>query len=56
MIIFFIDGDLNYTFARAISEPEQANRIPLAPDLTATGGLAFQLPAGLSGGLPIALY
>ena len=48
---FFFDGDINYTFARSVNEPEQANRIPLAPDLTASGGLAFQLPMGLSGGL-----
>ncbi|MCB0563338.1 MAG: TonB-dependent receptor, partial [Phaeodactylibacter sp.] len=28
-----------------------ANYIPLAPDLTATGGLVFQSPAGFSGSL-----
>ncbi|MCB9348373.1 MAG: TonB-dependent receptor plug domain-containing protein [Lewinellaceae bacterium] len=47
----FFDSDVNYTIARAIDEPEAANYIPLAPDLTATGGLVFQSPAGFSGSL-----
>lgn len=46
----FFDSDVNYTIARAIGEPEGSDYIPLAPDLTATGGLVFQSPSGLSGG------
>lgn len=47
----FFDSDINYTIARAIGEPEGANYIPLAPDLTATGGLVFQSPSGFAGGI-----
>lgn len=47
----FFDGDLNYTYARSMDDPEGSNLIPLAPDLTATGGLAFRHPAGWSGGI-----
>ncbi|MCB0561844.1 MAG: TonB-dependent receptor, partial [Phaeodactylibacter sp.] len=47
----FFDSDVNYTIARAIDEPEAANYIPLAPELTATGGRVFQSPAGFSGSL-----
>ncbi|PHN07091.1 TonB-dependent receptor [Flavilitoribacter nigricans DSM 23189 = NBRC 102662] len=48
---FFLDSDINYTFARAIEEPEGANYIPLAPDLTAVGGIVYQSKGGFSGGL-----
>ena len=48
---FFFDSDLNYTFARAIDEPEGADYIPLAPDLTAVGGIVYQSAEGFSGGL-----
>ena len=47
----FFDSDVNYTIARAIDEPEGADYIPLAPDLTAAGGLVFQSPSGFSGGI-----
>lgn len=47
----FFDSDITYTIARAIDEPETADYIPLAPDLTATGGLALQLPHGFSGSI-----
>lgn len=47
----FLDSDLNYAFARSVDEPEGADYIPLAPQLTATGGLVFQSPSGLSGGI-----
>ncbi|MCO6493818.1 MAG: TonB-dependent receptor plug domain-containing protein [Phaeodactylibacter sp.] len=47
----FFDSDVNYTIARAIDEPEGADYIPLAPDLTATGGLSFQPSSGFSGGI-----
>ncbi|THH34928.1 TonB-dependent receptor [Neolewinella litorea] len=46
----FADADLNYALARSIGEPEGANYIPLAPDLTSTGGLNV-LRDRLSGGL-----
>lgn len=48
---FFIDNDINYTFARSINEPEGMNYIPLAPDLTNTGGLSFNNLFGFSGGI-----
>lgn len=47
----FFDSDLNYTLARAIEEPEGANYIPLAPDLTASGGIVYQHSTGFSGGI-----
>ncbi|MCB9080256.1 MAG: TonB-dependent receptor plug domain-containing protein [Lewinellaceae bacterium] len=40
---FFLDGDINYTYARSI-DPDAApgaRFIPLAPDLTATAGLSY---------------
>ena len=47
----FFDSDVNYTIARAAEEPEGANYIPLAPELTAAGGLVFQPASGFSGGI-----
>ncbi len=47
----FLDGDLNYTIARAINEPEGADHIPLAPELTSIGGITVKLPSGFSGSL-----
>ena len=47
----FFDSDVNYTYARATEEPEGANYIPLAPDLTAMGGLSVRLPSGLEGSI-----
>jgi outer membrane receptor protein involved in Fe transport len=38
----FADIDGNYAFARSIDEPEGAQHIPLAPVLTATGGLSMR--------------
>ncbi len=46
----FADADVNYAFARSLNEPEGANYIPLAPDLTSTGGLNV-LREKLSGGI-----
>lgn len=46
----FWDSDLNYTFAKAIDEPEGADYIPLAPDLTIMNGLNFIHPSGWYGG------
>lgn len=39
---FFFDSDINYTYARSAEEPEGENYIPLAPDLTAAGGISYQ--------------
>ncbi len=49
----FFDTDVNYTVARAVDEPEGADYIPLAPDLTATGGISMNHPSGFSGGIRI---
>lgn len=47
----FFDTDVTYTRARSIDDPEGENYIPLAPEVTATGGLSYRAPNGLSGGL-----
>ena len=47
----FYNTDFNYTLARSIEDPQGENRIPLAPELTMTGGLSLQLDNGFSGGL-----
>lgn len=46
----FLYTDLNYAFARSIDEAEGADYIPLAPDLTATGGVTVRHPSGFAGG------
>jgi outer membrane receptor for Fe3+-dicitrate len=38
----FFNGDANYTFARSLDTEKGKNYIPLAPDLTTTGGLSIQ--------------
>ncbi|MEM1326068.1 MAG: TonB-dependent receptor [Bacteroidota bacterium] len=47
----FLNGDINYTYARATEEEEGANRIPLAPELTSMGGLSFRHPSGFNAAL-----
>lgn len=47
----YFDTDATYTHARSIEEPEGADYIPLAPDLTLTGGLAINDLNGFSAGL-----
>ena len=47
----FFDTDFTKTIAESINDPEGENRIPLAPDITATGGLSYNAPNGISGGL-----
>jgi hypothetical protein len=47
----YFDADANYTYARSIDEPKGQDYIPLAPDLTTTGGLSFQKLKGFSGGI-----
>jgi len=47
----FADFDYNYTLAKSVDEPENANRIPLAPVSTSIGGLTFQHKNGFNGSL-----
>lgn len=47
----YFDADATYTYARSIDEDKGQDYIPLAPDLTATGGLSVQNWNGFSGGL-----
>lgn len=47
----YLNGDLNYTHARSTEEPEGADFIPLAPDLTSSGGVAIRDFKRFSGGL-----
>lgn len=47
----YVNGDINYTYARSTEEPEGADFIPLAPDLTSSGGLSFRDLGNFSGGL-----
>ncbi|SRX52420.1 TonB-dependent receptor [Aequorivita sp. CIP111184] len=44
-------GDVNYTYARSTEQPKGKDYIPLAPDLTSTGGIAFENISNFSGGL-----
>ncbi len=46
----YLDGDLTYAHARSLDEPEGADFIPLAPQWTAAGGLAWKSPGGLAAG------
>lgn len=47
----FIDADITYSHARSIDEPEEAQRIPLAPQWTGTGGISWDKSAGIFGSL-----
>ncbi len=38
----FINADINYAFVRSIDEPDNAQFIPLAPSLSASGGLQYK--------------
>lgn len=38
----YANADINYTLARSIDEPSGQDFIPLAPDLTSSGGLSVQ--------------
>lgn len=49
--VLFYSTDFNYTIARSIESPKGENLIPLAPELTMTGGLSAQFDNGLSGGI-----
>lgn len=43
-----LNSDINYTYARSTEEPEGQNYIPLAPDLTSTGGISLTNYKGFS--------
>lgn len=47
----FFDTDLTQTVANSVNDPEGENLIPLAPELTGTGGITYNSPSGLSGGV-----
>ena len=47
----FLYSDVNYAYARSVDEPSGADYIPLAPDLTATGGITVTGGNGFSGTL-----
>jgi len=47
----YIDADVNYAHGRFIDEAKGENYIPLAPELTSTGGVAVKLPGGFSANL-----
>ncbi|MFS4467926.1 TonB-dependent receptor [Maribacter sp. 2210JD10-5] len=47
----FANADVNYTLARSIEEPDGEDFIPLAPDLTSTGGLTVRNLGKFSGGI-----
>lgn len=47
----FLNTDANYAYARSLDEPEGADRIPLAPNFTSTGGLSVLHPGGWHGGI-----
>jgi len=47
----YLFGDINYTYARSTEETEGEDYIPLAPDLTSTGGVSFENLGAFSGGL-----
>lgn len=43
-----LNSDINYTYARSIEAPKGQNYIPLAPDLTSTGGISINNYKGFS--------
>ena len=47
----FFYGDVNYARPRSRDEPEEANRIPLAPQFTTTGGIDVVDLDNFSGGI-----
>lgn len=48
-----INGDINYTLARAYEEPANEQFIPLAPDLTLLGSVVVKHPGGIYGGAQV---
>ncbi len=47
----YTNADINYTLARSTEEPEGQDFIPLAPDLTSSGGLSFTDVGNFTGGI-----
>ncbi len=47
----FFNNNLNWCYGRSLNEQESENYIPLAPDLTSTGGLSLKTDFGLTGGI-----
>ncbi|WP_209399742.1 TonB-dependent receptor domain-containing protein [Pseudozobellia sp. WGM2] len=47
----YANGDVNYTHARSIEDPDGENYIPLAPDFTSSAGLSFRDLSNFSGGI-----
>ena len=47
----FANADINYTLARSVDEPDGQDFIPLAPDLTSSGGLTVRNLGKFSGGI-----
>jgi hypothetical protein len=47
----FADANVNLAKPRSVEDPKGENYIPLAPTLTSTGGLNWQLKNGLNGSL-----
>ena len=47
----YFNSDVNYTYARAVDEPDGADYIPLAPDLTISGGIHALHSNGFYGGI-----
>ena len=47
----YVDADVNYNHGRYRDEPTNANRIPLAPTFTSTGGITYRTAGGLSSAL-----
>ncbi len=45
------DADFNFSRGEAVDEPDGADKIPLAPNQTSTGGLTWRHPNGLEGSL-----
>lgn len=47
----YLNGDINYTYARSTEEPEGSDFIPLSPDLTSAGGISFRDLGNFSGSI-----
>jgi hypothetical protein len=47
----FADANFNYAHARSTEDPKGENYIPLAPDLTSTGGIQYQNEKGWAASL-----
>lgn len=47
----FADANVNYAHGRSIEDPKGENYIPLAPDLTSTGGIQYQNEKGVAAAL-----